>query len=90
MHGQSVCYLHGGKSPLALKKAEERMRALVAPAISSLERQINNDEFSAVKYVLDWAGFRIPEQNTTSDTPVTVTVSFDRPFHDKEMLALEA
>jgi hypothetical protein len=55
-----------------------------------LERQINNDEFSAVKYVLDWAGFRVPEQNTTLDTPVTVTVTFDKPFHDEEPLALDA
>jgi len=62
MHGQNVCRLHGGKSPQALAKAEDRMRALVHPAVSSLARQIDQDEFQAVRYVLDWAGFKVAEQ----------------------------
>jgi len=76
MDGQNVCYIHGGKSPQALKKAEERMRDLVHPALSSLQRQIDKDEFAPVKYVLDWAGFR--EQTTGSDNTVNVTITFDR------------
>lgn len=62
MHGQVVCKMHGGKSPQALAKAEDRMRQLVHPAVSSLARQIENDEFNAVRYVLDWAGFKAIEK----------------------------
>jgi len=76
MRGQAVCFLHGGKSPQALRKAEERMRDLVHPAISSLARQIAKDEFASTKYVLDWAGFR--EQTTTAENTVSVTITFDR------------
>jgi len=53
------------------------MRDLVHPAISSLERQIADNQFSAVKYVLDWAGFRADEQPMPSDTAINVTVLFD-------------
>jgi hypothetical protein len=77
MHGQSVCHIHGGKSPQALRKAEDRMRELVHPALSSLANQIRQDQFAAVKYVLDWAGFR-SEPVAQTDSSVTVTVLFDR------------
>lgn len=73
MHGQRVCRMHGGESPQALKKAEERMRALVHPAVSSLARQIDADEFNAVRYVLDWAGFKAVEQMRT-DSEIVITV----------------
>jgi len=75
--GQRVCHLHGGRSPQALRKADERMRDLVHPAISALERQINQDEFAAVKYVLDWAGFRPTDQLPETDGHLRVTVHFD-------------
>jgi hypothetical protein len=78
MDGQSVCYIHGGKSPQALRKAEERMRDLVHPAISSLARQIAKDEFAPTKYVLDWAGFRVIDQQPSADNTVNVTIAFDR------------
>jgi len=65
--------MHGGESPQALKKAEERMRALVHPAVSSLARQIDADEFNAVRYVLDWAGFKAVEQMRT-DSEIVITV----------------
>lgn len=81
--GQRVCHLHGGRSPQALRKADERMRDLVHPAISALERQINNDEFAATKYVLDWAGFHA-ETVAQSDNSVTVTVLFDHANQDSE------
>jgi len=79
--------MHGGSSPQALAKAEDRMRGLVHPALSSLSRQINKDEFSAVKYVLDWAGFR-SETVAQSDTSVTVTVHFDHANEDSSTIAL--
>lgn len=85
MDGQRVCDMHGGKIPGALKKAEERMRDLVAPALSSLERQIKNDEFAATKYVLDWAGFKPSEQPVESEGHLRVTVHFD---HANETLEL--
>lgn len=62
MHGQTVCKMHGGKSPQALANAEERMRSLVHPAITSLARQVNNGDFQATRYVLDWAGFKPTEK----------------------------
>jgi len=77
MAGQRVCDMHGGKIPGALRKAEERMRDLVFPALSALERQINKDEFAATKYVLDWAGFKPSEQAPETDGHLRVTVHFD-------------
>jgi hypothetical protein len=78
--------MHGGSSPQALAKADERMRALVHPAVSSLARQIEQDQFAAVKYVLDWAGFH-SETVSQTDTSVTVTVHFDH-ANENAILAL--
>jgi len=75
MLGQRVCHMHGGKSPQALAKAEDRMRALIDPAISSLSRQIENDEFPAVKLVLEWAGFKATEKIQQEGT---LEIVFDR------------
>ena len=78
LRGQRVCHYHGGKSPQALRSAEQRMRDLVYPALSALERQINKDEFPATKYVLDWAGFRpVGPGESPSEHAVQVTVVFD-------------
>jgi hypothetical protein len=81
MHDQTVCRMHGGQAPQNLRKAaeraDERMRALVHPAISSLARQVTADEFQAVRYVLDWAGFKAVEHvQTESDQQVTITVRY--------------
>jgi len=73
MHGQAVCFLHGGKSPQALASAQERMQAHVLPAISSLGRLIEKDDLGAVKYVLDYAGFKAAVQvESTGETTVRV------------------
>lgn len=58
MHGQQVCRMHGGKSPQALAKAEDRMRALIHPAISALAELIEQRDLGAVRYTLDWGGFK--------------------------------
>jgi hypothetical protein len=87
MRGQHVCRMHGGSSPQALAKAEDRMRQLVHPAVSSLARQIETDQFAAVKYVLDWAGFR-SETVATTDSSITVTVSFDHADNDQTVPTL--
>ena len=68
--------MHGGRAPQVRSKAELRMRDLINPALNSLARQINDDQFAAVKYVLDWAGFR-SETIAQTDSSVTVTVHFD-------------
>jgi hypothetical protein len=79
MLGQLVCDIHGGKAPQALAKAEDRMRDLIHPAITSLRRQIDANEFQAARYVLDWAGFRaVPDESHADLPPISVTVSFDR------------
>jgi hypothetical protein len=87
MLGQTVCFIHGGKSPQALRKAEERMRELVHPAISALERLINGNDFNATRYVLDYAGFRAAVQ-VNSESEVTIRIvreeqplSLDTPYH---------
>jgi len=70
--------MHGARAPQVKRKAEERMRDLVHPAISSLQRLVEKDEFSATKYVLDWAGFRPADASTVaSEHAVEVTVIFD-------------
>jgi len=73
MHGQSVCRMHGGSSPQALAKAEERMRALVHPSISQLAELIDDGEFSAIRYVLDWAGFKAADK-VEGEQQITITV----------------
>jgi hypothetical protein len=73
--------VHGGGAPQVKAKAEDRMRELVHPAVDSLTRQIHKDEFAAVKYVLDWAGFR-SETIAQTDTSLTVTVHFDHANSD--------
>lgn len=60
--GQTVCRMHGGSAKRALANAEERMRALVYPAVASLQRQIDAGEFPATRYVLDWAGFKAADK----------------------------
>jgi hypothetical protein len=78
MHGQTVCHLHGGAAPQNLRKAEERLRDLVHPAISKLgdlleEADSDAARLGAIKYVLDWAGFKATEKLQT-DQQITISV----------------
>ncbi len=85
MHGQIVCKMHGGMAPLALAKAEERMRALVHPSVARLTELIHHADndavsLSAVRYVLDWAGFK-PAVQAQIDQHITVHwVDEDQPI----------
>ena len=78
MHGQRVCHMHGGKSPQAKAKAEERLRALEHPAISALADLINHADsdatrLSASRYLLELLGHKATVQ-VQSETEVTVRV----------------
>lgn len=80
MLGQLVCDMHGGKAPNALANAEQRMRDLVYPAISSLKRQIEANEFQAARYVLDWAGFKAADKLEGQGEIVVKVVHEDQPI----------
>lgn len=71
--GQLVCHMHGAKSPQALAKAEDRMRALVHPAVTALSNLIAENDLAASKYVLDWAGFKATEK-VQQDGHVTLEI----------------
>ena len=63
MHGQRVCHIHGGKSPQALAKAEDRLRALEFPAIATLEHIITDGDtdqvrLAAARWLLELLGHR--------------------------------
>jgi len=63
MLGQRVCHMHGGKTPAALAKAEERLRQLVHPAIARLAKLIESADqdsvsLNAARYVLELNGFK--------------------------------
>lgn len=67
MRGQRVCKLHGGKAPQALRTAQERIAALVDPALVELARLVRVAETDAVKLaaikdVLDRAGLKPKER----------------------------
>ena len=42
IQGATVCRMHGGAAPQVKAKAEERLRALQAPALAALEDLIDN------------------------------------------------
>jgi len=76
--GLRVCHMHGGKSPVALAKAEDRMRELVQPAITGLGRLIELNDLGAMKYVLDFAGYK-PAVQLQSDSEVTIRLVREDP-----------
>lgn len=60
--GGTVCRNHGGNAPQVRRKAEERLAALVDPAIGALSRMIQQKRkidavtMAAVRDILDRAG----------------------------------
>jgi hypothetical protein len=66
IRGGSVCVAHGGRAPQVKRKAEERIRDLVDPAISRLAKLIEDDisgvALAAVKDVLDRAGYSVRQR----------------------------
>lgn len=61
MLGGPVCRMHGGKAPQVMKKADERIRDLVDPALSRLAKLVDDPAsavaLAAVKDILDRAGY---------------------------------
>lgn len=81
MLGQTVCKMHGGKSPQALKSAQERIAAMVDPALAQLARlveQADSDsvKLSAIKDVLDRAGYK-PKDRVEHAGGTTIRVVYD-------------
>jgi hypothetical protein len=67
MRGQTVCKMHGGKAPQALRTAAERLAAMVDPALSALAHLVDEAEsdmvrLAAIKDVLDRAGYKPVER----------------------------
>jgi phosphopentomutase len=60
--GGAVCRYHGGAAPQVIRRAQERLDALVDPAIGQLRRLLNskNDAvvLGAVKDILDRCGYK--------------------------------
>ena len=61
IRGGSVCRYHGGLAPQVIAKAEDRLKALIDPAIVRLAELVNQTQFpsvaiAAVKDVLDRNG----------------------------------
>jgi len=71
--------MHGGKSPQALAKAEDRMKSLVHPAITALKDMVDERDFAAVRYVLDYAGFKATEKVQSEGRQVIEIEYVDRP-----------
>ena len=75
IEGGTVCRYHGGAAPQVQAKAEDRMRALVHPAITALEDLIEGRDLGAVKYTLDWAGFKAIDK-LESDGKLVIEVEY--------------
>ena len=78
MRGQTVCRMHGGMAPQNIKTAEERLRAMVHPAISGLAELINKADsdsvrLSAIRDLLDRTGYKLPDKlETSGDSTIRV------------------
>lgn len=67
IRGAAVCRVHGGGAPQVRRKAEDRLRALEAPAIHRLEELMRQSDspsvaIAAVKDVLDRVRGRATER----------------------------
>lgn len=65
--GGTVCYVHGGAAPQTRLAAEDRIRALVDPALYRIEKTIGDDHnpqlaLAAARDILDRAGYKATEK----------------------------
>jgi len=82
--GGTVCRVHGGAAPQVQRKARERLKTLVHPAIDRLEKTIGDDEnltqaLAAARDVLD----RVPETSRHSKLSVGAEVDMGDPGREK-------
>ena len=80
--GQTTCHYHGAASPQAKRSAQERLRELLDPALSGLEKALASDDLAAVvrsaQLILDRCGFhptRKLELEDTTPAPRLIDVS---------------
>jgi hypothetical protein len=78
VRGSNVCVAHGGAAPQVKRKAEERLRSLVNPALAALARLIGDADagrrgaeseavqLGAIKDVLDRAGYTATQKLAVS------------------------
>lgn len=76
-----MCVSHGGAAPQVKERANQRLLALVEPAITALERIIRSGDSDGVKLaacrdVLDRAGFRAAVKLEAEQT-MQVTVRYE-------------
>ena len=89
MHGQRVCHMHGGKSPQALAKAEERLRGLEHPAISALADIIDHGDSDAVRlaaarWLLEVLGHKATVDVRAQGELVIRWIDEPQPIHEVE------
>ena len=84
MLGQRRCRMHGGSSPQARAAAADRLMALVAPAVRTLDRSMKGKghvALTAARDVLDRTGLKhAGEQTISMDDLLTLTGSITRLF----------
>jgi len=67
IRGGKVCVVHGGRAPQVLRRAEERIQAMVAPALDRVRSTIADDDnpalaLAAARDILDRAGYKATEK----------------------------
>ena len=85
MRGQRVCHMHGGKSPQALAKADERLRSLELPAIEIigwLMRHADSDavRFATARWLLEVLGHKATDKVQTDGRTVLEVEYVERPL----------
>jgi hypothetical protein len=83
--GGNVCRYHGGLAPQVKLAADERIRALVHPALDRITRTIGDDDnpqlaLAAARDILDRAGYKATEK-IQQDGRVVIEIEYvDRPL----------
>ncbi len=78
MRGQTVCRMHGGTSPQAKLKAEQRLALMVDPVLTELYRialagETDGVRLAAGKDLLDRAGLK-PTERVQADQELTIRI----------------